>query len=169
MLTYFRGTKLTPIFSPCVCRISRKTAQASNLNLANSSRVRPPFDHHLPGVAASYPQQTESTCQHFTLFGVQPEQPFDDAWCISSSLRRVSSGPFSLFHRPGCPQQRFSESPPAGVYRGNALVKTKHTADVINWAYPVALRSLPHLVRGPAYGQLLHVGSQANVQLPFTM
>ncbi len=34
----------------------------------------------------------------------------------------------SLFHRPGCPAMLFRNTTQRGVYRGNALVKTKHTA-----------------------------------------
>ncbi len=33
----------------------------------------------------------------------------------------------SLFHRPGCPATLFRITTQRGVYRGNALVKTKHT------------------------------------------
>ncbi len=51
--------------------------------------------------------------------------------CFISSSCVVSSGR-SLFHRPGCPATLFRNHHPGGVYRGNALVKTKHTADVIN-------------------------------------
>ena len=50
-------------------------------------------------------QQPETTSQYFALFGVQFEQPFDDACFISSSCV-VSSGPLSFFIGQNI-QQRF--------------------------------------------------------------
>ncbi|CED12178.1 conserved hypothetical protein [Salmonella enterica subsp. enterica serovar Paratyphi A] len=76
-------------------------------------------------------QQTETARQHFTLFGVQFEQPFDDALFHIVILRGVFRT--VLFFIGQDVQQRFfGITAQRSVYRGNALVETKHTADVIN-------------------------------------
>ncbi len=62
-----------------------QTAQAFNLNLANTFTGEANFTTYIFQCCRFVPQQTESTCQHFTLFGVQLEQPFDDALILPSN------------------------------------------------------------------------------------
>lgn len=50
-----------------------QTAQAFNLNLANTFTGEANFTTYIFQCCRFVPQQTESTCQHFTLFGVQLE------------------------------------------------------------------------------------------------
>lgn len=88
-----------------------QTAQAFNLNLANTFTGEANFTTYIFQCCRFVPQQTESTCQHFTLFGVQLEQPR-----CSASYRHLAwyLPDRSLFHRPGCPATLFRNHHPAG-------------------------------------------------------
>lgn len=108
-----------------------QTAQAFNLNLTNTLTRKTDFTAYIFQCRSFISQQTETARQHFTLFGVQFEQPFDDALFHIVILRGVFRT--VLFFIGQDVQQRFfGITAQRGVYRGNALVETKHTADVIN-------------------------------------
>lgn len=108
-----------------------QTAQAFNLNLTNTFTRKTDFTAYIFQCRSFISQQTETARQHFTLFGVQFKQPFDDALFHIVILRGVFRT--VLFFIGQDVQQRFfGITAQRGVYRGNALVETKHTADVIN-------------------------------------
>lgn len=140
-----------------------QTAQAFNLNLANTFTGEANFTTYIFQCCRFVPQQTESTCQYFTLFGVQLEQPFDDALLHIVILRGIFRT--VLFFIGQDVQQRFfGITTQRGVYRGNALVKTKHTADVINWLIQLLCDLFRTWFVVQFMGQLA-CGSQVNVQL----
>lgn len=66
-----------------------QTTQTFNLNLANTFTSETNFTAYIFECRSLITQQTETTCQHFTLFGVQFEQPFDDALFHIIVLRGV--------------------------------------------------------------------------------
>ncbi len=66
-----------------------QAAQTFNLNRRTRSRVRPIHGRRLPVSQLHTPVNRKTTCQHFTLFGVQFEQPFDDALFHVIVLRGV--------------------------------------------------------------------------------
>ncbi|ABE08562.1 hypothetical protein UTI89_C3110 [Escherichia coli UTI89] len=140
-----------------------QTAQAFNLNLANTFTGEANFTTYIFQCCRFVPQQTESTCQYFTLFGVQLEQPFDDALLHIVILRGIFRT-ILFFIGQDVQQRFFGITTQRGVYRGNALVKTKHTADVINWLIQLLCDLFRTWFVVQLMGQLT-CGSQVNVQL----
>ncbi len=131
--TYSRNSALRYSAAPYLQNSRRR--RTFNLNLTNTKFTRKTdFTPTSSKVSQLHiPVQTETARQHFTLFGVQFEQPFDDACFISSSC--VVSSDRSLFIGRDV-QQRFSESiTSSGVFATEVMrfpLRRSIRLDVIN-------------------------------------
>ncbi len=109
-----------------------QTAQAFNLNLANTFTGGANFTTYIFQCCRFVPSKPDRRASTSRCLAFSSNSHLTMLCFISSSCV-VSSGPFSFSSARDLQQRFFGITTQRGVYRGNALVKTKHTADVINW------------------------------------